>query len=252
VEVLGVRHPGAGAQLKRRLGYLSQRFSLYGDLSVDENIAFSAEIYGSRDYRKKRDELLEMTGLTPFRKRLADRLSGGMRQKLALSCTLVHNPELILLDEPTNGVDPVSRREFWKLLRGLGEQGITLVMSTPYMDEAERAGRVALISSGRLLLEGRPGDIRRNWNRVITELFCDRNREAAAVLKGKFPEGEVQAFGDRVHLVLPAGGGESDAAACLEHAGIQVRSHRTVRPGLENIFLSLTGAAGNAGEGFHD
>ena len=102
--------------LTERVGYLSQRFSLYGDLTIDENIAFFAEIHGVRDYRPRRDQLLEMTQLTPFRARLADRLSGGMKQKLALACTLVHEPELILLDEPTTGVDPVSRREFWKLL----------------------------------------------------------------------------------------------------------------------------------------
>jgi ABC-2 type transport system ATP-binding protein len=193
-----------------------------------------------------------MTGLTPFRKRLADRLSGGMRQKLALACTLVHDPELILLDEPTNGVDPVSRREFWKLLRGLGDRDITLVMSTPYMEEAERADEVALINSGRLLLAGRPGEIRRDWDRVILEFFCDRNRDAVNLLKRLYPEGESQAFGDRVHLVLQnhrTGSGE--AAQKLENAGIVVRRHGPVRPGLENIFLSLTASPGRPREVTH-
>jgi len=115
LDVLGASFPRGLAGVRRQIGYLSQHFSLYGDLSIDENMAFTAEIFGMKDYSGKRDELLEMTGLTPFRNRLADRLSGGMRQKLALACTLVHNPRLILLDEPTNGVDPVSRREFWKL-----------------------------------------------------------------------------------------------------------------------------------------
>lgn len=242
VEVLGSKLPGDLHVVRRRLGYLSQRFSLYGDLSIDENIAFSAEIYGGRDYRKKRDELLEMTGLTPFRKRLADKLSGGMRQKLALACTLIHKPDLILLDEPTNGVDPVSRREFWKLLRGLGGQGITLVMSTPYMDEAERADRVALIHEGKLLITGTPGEIRKGWNRTIFEYFCDRNRDAVKILSDCYPEGEIQIFGDRVHLALDSAVSDSgEAAGCLEDAGIDVRRHGTVRPGLENIFLSLTG-----------
>ena len=132
------------------VGYLSQRFSLYGDLSVDENIAFFAEIHGMGDYRARRDRLLEMTQLTPFRGRLADQLSGGMKQKLALACTLVHEPKVILLDEPTTGVDPVSRREFWKLLSQFLAAGITILMSTPYLDEDERCSRIVLLHEGRV------------------------------------------------------------------------------------------------------
>src|SRR6476660_6498600 len=120
------------------VGYLSQRFSLYGDLSVDENVAFFAEIHGVRNYESSRERLLEMTQLAPFRARRADRLSGGMKQKLALACTLIHEPRVILLDEPTTGVDPVSRREFWKLLAEFRQQGITILVSTPCLDEAER------------------------------------------------------------------------------------------------------------------
>lgn len=143
-----------------RVGYLSQRFSLYGDLTVDENIAFLAAIHGVRDFESRRNQLLEMTQLTPFRGRLADRLSGGMKQKLALICTLVHEPDLILLDEPTTGVDPVSRREFWKLLSEFLSRGITIVMSTPYMDEAERCTRVALLHDGRVLASDEPSRLR--------------------------------------------------------------------------------------------
>jgi ABC-2 type transport system ATP-binding protein len=139
-----------------RVGYLSQRFSLYGDLTVDENIAFFAEVHGVRRYASRRDELLAMTQLTPFRARLADRLSGGMKQKLALVCTLIHEPLLLLLDEPTTGVDPVSRREFWKLLSEFLSRGITILMSTPYLDEAERCSRVALLHDGRLLASDDP------------------------------------------------------------------------------------------------
>ena len=141
------------------VGYLSQRFSLYGDLSIDENIAFFAEIHGVRHYTARRDRLLEMTQLTPFRARRADRLSGGMKQKLALACTLVHEPKILLLDEPTTGVDPVSRREFWKLLSEFLARGLTIVMSTPYLDEAERCGRVALLHDGRLLAIDRPAEL---------------------------------------------------------------------------------------------
>jgi ABC-2 type transport system ATP-binding protein len=143
-----------------QVGYLSQRFSLYGDLTIDENIAFFAEIHGVGEYRQRRDQLLAMTQLAPFRNRLADRLSGGMKQKLALACTLVHEPELLLLDEPTTGVDPVSRRELWKLLSAFLSQGITIVMSTTYFDEAERCARVALLHDGTLLAGGPPSEVR--------------------------------------------------------------------------------------------
>ena len=134
--------------VKREIGYLSQKFSLYGDLSVDENIEFFAEINKVYDFKKQRDELLEFTRLTPFRDRLAANLSGGMKQKLALACTLIHTPKIIFLDEPTTGVDPVSRRDFWKILQSLLRGGTTIVMSTPYLDEAERCSRVALMNQG--------------------------------------------------------------------------------------------------------
>ena len=147
-------------EITKRVGYLSQRFSLYGDLTVDENVAFFAEVHAVRRYQPRRDELLAMTQLTPFRSRLADTLSGGMKQKLALICTLVHEPELLLLDEPTTGVDPVSRREFWKLLSEFLSHGITILMSTPYFDEAERCTRVALLHDGRLLTSDAPSRLR--------------------------------------------------------------------------------------------
>jgi ABC-2 type transport system ATP-binding protein len=160
IRVLGHDPVREHRAVTERVGYLSQRFSLYGDLTVDENIAFFAEIHGVRDYRRRRDQLLEMTQLTSFRTRLADRLSGGMKQKLALSCTLVHEPALIVLDEPTTGVDPVSRREFWKLLSEFLSRGITILMSTPYLDEAERCSRVALLHEGRVLACDEPSRLR--------------------------------------------------------------------------------------------
>src|SRR5213075_395148 len=161
VRVLGLDPARDHRRLTASVGYLSQRFSLYGDLSVDENIAFFAEIHGMRDYAARRDRLLELTQLAPFRTRLADRLSGGMKQKLALACTLVHEPSMLVLDEPTTGVDPVSRREFWKLLAEFLGQGLTILVATPYLDEAERCGRVALVSGGRLLALDAPGALQR-------------------------------------------------------------------------------------------
>jgi ABC-2 type transport system ATP-binding protein len=160
VRVLGRDPVRQHRDITERVGYLSQRFSLYGDLTVDENIAFFAEVHGVRQFQHRRDQLLQMTQLTPFRARLADRLSGGMKQKLALVCTLVHEPDLLLLDEPTTGVDPVSRREFWKLLSEFLAHGITILMSTPYLDEAERCTRVALLHEGYLLASDEPSRLR--------------------------------------------------------------------------------------------
>ena len=160
VRTCGLDPGRQGRELAGRVGYLSQRFSLYGDLTVDENVAFFAEVHGVRDWRPRREELLDMVRMTPFRARLADRLSGGMKQKLALVCTLIHTPELLVLDEPTTGVDPVSRRDFWKLLARLQRDGLTIVMTTPYLDEAERCQRVALMDRGRLLALDAPDALR--------------------------------------------------------------------------------------------
>ena len=165
IRVLGKDPVKQHRDVTATVGYLSQRFSLYGDLSIDENIAFFAEIHGVRDYHGRRDRLLEMTQLTPFRGRLADQLSGGMKQKLALACTLVHEPQVIVLDEPTTGVDPVSRREFWKLLSQFLAQGITILMSTPYLDEAERCSRIVLLHEGQVLALDEPGRLRRQPGR---------------------------------------------------------------------------------------
>ena len=173
VRVLGVDPARHRRTIAEGVGYLSQRFSLYGDLTIDENVAFFAEIHGVRDFQPRRDQLLEMTRLTPFRGRRADLLSGGMKQKLALACTLVHEPKLILLDEPTTGVDPVSRREFWKLLSEALGTGITILMSTPYLDEAERCTRIALVHEGRTLAIDEPGRLR-GHARSLEDVFIER------------------------------------------------------------------------------
>ncbi len=136
VEVLGSELKKNKKEIQNQIGYLSQKFSLYGDLSVDENIEFFADIHNVKDFHNRRNELLAFTRLTPFRDRLAEKLSGGMRQKLALACSLIHKPKILFLDEPTTGVDPVSRRDFWKILSDLQKEGITILMTTPYLDEA--------------------------------------------------------------------------------------------------------------------
>jgi ABC-2 type transport system ATP-binding protein len=222
-------------------GYLSQRFSLYGDLSIDENIAFFAEIHGVRDYQARRTRLLELTGLLPFRTRLADRLSGGMKQKLALACTLVHEPRVILLDEPTTGVDPVSRREFWKLLAEFLRQGITILVSTPYLDEAERCHRVALLHEGRLLALDAPDPLRRSLSGQTVEVIVDLQREALAWLGTQPCVRDVHVFGERAHIRCEPETG-TDAAAFVERAlteaGFAPRSVRAVVPSLEDVFIA--------------
>ena len=222
------------------VGYLSQRFSLYGDLSVDENIAFFAEIHGVRDYGARRDRLLEMMQLAPFRTRLADRLSGGMKQKLALACTLVHEPALIVLDEPTTGVDPVSRREFWKLLSEFLSQGITILMATPYLDEAERCTRVALLHEGRLLALDRPDALRATLPGVLFEVIVSDHRRAPDVLKRIPGVTDVQMFGERAHVLTDRDNGAAAdrLASSLTQAGLTVASVRPLAASLEDVFIA--------------
>ena len=243
LKVLGLDPVRSHRQITERVGYLSQRFSLYGDLTIDENIAFFAEIHGLRDYRARRDRLLEMTQLTPFRTRLADRLSGGMKQKLALACTFVHEPALIVLDEPTTGVDPVSRREFWKLLSEFLSQGITIVMATPYLDEAERCSRVALLHDGRLLACDRPGALRLTLPGALYEVIVREHRKAAAILRQVPGVSGVQMFGERAHVRLNRDGAD-DAdllASKLTAAGLAVASVRPIPTSLEDVFIARLG-----------
>jgi ABC-2 type transport system ATP-binding protein len=225
------------------VGYLSQRFSLYGDLTIDENIAFFAEIHAVARYREERDRLLAMTQLTPFRKRRADKLSGGMKQKLALACTLVHEPRLIVLDEPTTGVDPVSRREFWKLLSEFLSQGITIVMSTPYLDEAERCSRVAMLHEGGLLALDAPDALRATLSGELYEVTSADHRRAVAALRAWPGVVSVQTFGERAHVRLEAAAIDraSAIAARLEEAGVHGASIRQVPPSLEDVFVTRLG-----------
>lgn len=227
-------------EVRKRIGYLSQKFSLYGDLTIDENIEFFAEIHGIRNYGPRRDELLEFTRLTPFRTRLAEKLSGGMKQKLALACTLIHTPEIIFLDEPTTGVDPVSRRDFWKVLSSLLKTGITIVMTTPYLDEAERCSRVGLMSDGKLLMADTPQNLKKVMKGEIVEIVCSEIRRSFSLLKKDPLVREVQAFGDRLDVIVNHAG--EDLPKVIEHLrqnGISVEDSRIVPPSLENVFISL-------------
>ncbi len=230
--------------VSRRIGYLSQRFSLYGDLSVDENVAFFAEIHGVRGWKARRDELLALLRMTPFRDRLADRLSGGMKQKLALACTLIHTPDLLILDEPTTGVDPVSRRDFWRILARLQRQGLTLLLTTPYLDEAERCQRVALMDRARILNISTPDELRAEAKGLVLEILAEPRRQAAQVLGGIPEISDVESFGERLHATLPglvpgeAAQAISRVSLALTSEGVLVRHARAVAPTLEDLFIA--------------
>src|SRR5688572_28145822 len=229
-------------RVTEKVGYLSQRFSLYGDLTIDENIAFFAEIHGVGQYKAARDRLLDMTQLTPFRARRADRLSGGMKQKLALACTLVHQPEVLLLDEPTTGVDPVSRREFWKLLSEFLAGGLTIVMATPYLDEAERCGRIVLLHEGRVLSVEAPAVLQERFEGQLLEVVTDSPRPPVELLAAVDGVQDVQVFGDRAHVRLARGTqaeGIARATAKVEREGLRILSARPVPASLEDVFIDL-------------
>jgi ABC-2 type transport system ATP-binding protein len=240
VRVLGRDPAREHGAITGAVGYLSQRFSLYGDLSIDENLAFFAEIHGVRRYQAARDRLLAMTQLTPFRERRADRLSGGMKQKLALACTLVHAPELLLLDEPTTGVDPVSRREFWKLLSEFLASGLTIVMATPYLDEAERCSRVAMLHDGQVLAIDDPDHLRSALGGQLVELITGGARPPVDLLARIPGIDDVQVFGDRAHLRFRGGVSAERMAALtreIEARGVRVVSARPVAASLEDVFI---------------
>lgn len=223
--------------IKDEIGYLSQRFSLYGDLSIDENIEFFADIHGVKDFKERRNELLEFTRLTPFRKRLADKLSGGMKQKLALACTLIHKPKIIFLDEPTTGVDPVSRRDFWKILSNLLKDGITIFMTTPYLDEAERCNRVALMDKGSIISCDTPKNVKDSMNMQVMEIVCNPVRTAYNLIKDS-TDFEVQMYGDRLNIAVS--NYQSDYVIIkelFERNSISEIDKRIITPSLENVFV---------------
>ena len=229
-------------RIKENIGYMSQRFGLYPDLTVLENLLFYADIYN--EPRKTRDakieRLLGFSNLTPFQKRLAGNLSGGMKQKLGLACALVHTPKVLFLDEPTNGVDPVSRRDFWRILHQLQQERVTIFVSTAYLDEADRCHRVGLIHRGRLLACGAPSEVKKLMRGVILEIRADDPRLAVAAIRHRMPGVSVGLFGDRLHVVGPDAAQTADAArAALAEAGLAALGIKTIEPSLEDVFVSV-------------
>jgi len=229
-------------RVKENIGYMSQRFGLYTDLTVMENIRFYADIYNEprRGLAEKIDRLLGFSNLTPFRRRLAGNLSGGMKQKLGLACSLVHTPKVLLLDEPTNGVDPVSRRDFWRILHQLQQENVTIFVSTSYLDEADRCHRVGLIHCGRLLACGTPAEVKRLMRGAILEIRTAEPRRAAETLRRQLPAANVGLFGDRLHLVsFEPERTAAEATAALAQAGVEVFGTGVIEPSLEDVFISV-------------
>lgn len=244
--VLGYDSVREAAQITARIGYMSQIFSLYGRLTVDENLDFFAALHrvpeAARAERKAR--LLAFAHLDQHRDRLARFLSGGMQKKLALCCALIHAPPLLILDEPTTGVDPVSRREFWNILYQALTEGSTIVVSTPYMDEAERCMRVALLHDGRLIACDAPGRLRASLPGKMYELAARPQRRALAALRRALPQAAPYVFGERLHLRLPEGGGdEGEWRAALAREHVQLETVRPIAPSLEDVFVALLPSA---------
>lgn len=231
-------------RVKERIGYMSQRFGLYEDLTVIENIHFYADLYGvsRRERLQSTERLLGFSNLTPFQKRLAGQLSGGMKQKLGLACALVHRPEVLFLDEPTNGVDPVARRDFWKILYELLRDGITIFVSTAYLDEAERCGRVGLMYQGRLLTVDEPGRVRASTKLPMVEMWFSDARAASEVVRGLPGVRSVAIHGDRLHVLMQEGSTIDGIHAALKREGIGVKGERERLPSLEDVFISMVEA----------
>lgn len=245
--VLGYELPRQAKIMHGHVGYMSQVFTLYDDLTARENIRFYGQALGLQrgEQRRRMEEILTMAGLKGRENELTAQLSGGWRQRLALGCAIIHRPELVFLDEPTAGVDPVSRREFWWLIYELAHQNTTVFVTTHYMDEAEHCQRLGFISQGKLVALGSPEEIKATVMRgKVMEIDCDDAERAAQVLRrsvelGEFLAEEVALYGARVHAVVA----DEDAAhpvmaALLAKAGVQVRTIDTIPPSLEDVFIS--------------
>ncbi len=239
--VLGWSLEKEAESIKPHVGYMAQQFSLYAELSVLENLTFFAELFdvSAEDLAERTERLLAFARLEEFREWRAAQLSGGMQKKLALACTLVHEPEILLLDEPTTGVDPISRREFWDILTELHLAGTTILISTPYMDEADRCSRVGLMHLGRLIECDSPRNIRGRMEGEIVEIQPDDwlgAKSAVSSLPGVF---EVQTYGDSLHVVVDSAERRlSEIASALGSAGIGYRSLRIAQAGMEQAFIS--------------
>ena len=267
--LLGLLRPSAGrawvlghdvaaepARVQAGIGYMSQHFSLYGDLTVRENLEFYGRTYGvtGAPGRARRAQALAMTGLAGQEHVLARSLAGGYRQRLALACAILHAPRVLFLDEPTAGVDPISRRGFWDYIYELAGEGRTVFVTTHYMDEAENCRRVAFIHDGRIVLEGAPSDIKAGMAGTVLELDSDRPDVALAALRagvtdGRLPARELALYGARIHVVADDPGAARGAIGPLLAAeNVTVRALDAIAPSLEDVFISTVRGARREGE----
>jgi ABC-2 type transport system ATP-binding protein len=236
--------------VKHQISYMSQRFGLYEDLTVDENIRFYADIFGlSRTERERRaPTLLEAAGMGPFRKRLAGKLSGGMKQKLGLICALIHTPQVILLDEPTNGVDPVSRRDFWRILYSLLGEQIAILISTSYLDEAERCHRVALLHQGRLLYCDTPAELKKNVPGGVVAVVSPEPRRLRDLLVDSEGVSNIVLVGDGLHLMVDDPSKRvPELRARMASANLPFERIGEVAPTIEDLFVQAVGNRGDKG-----
>jgi ABC-2 type transport system ATP-binding protein len=252
-EVAGIDINDNPEGVKRRIGYMSQRFSLYDDLTVEENIRFFGGIYGlaGERFEERRRFVLRMAGLEGRERTLARDLSGGWRQRLALGCAILHEPGILFLDEPTGGVDPLSRRQFWRLIDDLSSQGVTVLVTTHYLDEAERCHRVAIIHAGRLASIGTIGEVKRVFDdRPILEIRVDRPVEAMRALDAMPEVEKTSLFGTAVHAVLRDGPvDQARLRSNLDGQGFAVREMTRVEASLEDVFLDVVEEAGGTQAG---
>ncbi len=245
--VFGASVTTAADQVKPRIGYMSQNFSLYPDLTVSENLDFFAELRGVPRAEKaaRAERLLAFAGLEAFTARQAHNLSGGMKQKLALAATLIHEPDLIFLDEPTTGVDPVSRREFWRIIADLHRRGVTVFVATPYMDEAERCTHVAFMREGRLEVVDTPAAVKERLPGTLYEIVAGEQRAAMAVLRATPGVRSVSVFGETLRaLVTPGGPDAAGLRAAVESAGLTVARVSVARVDMEAAFAFLAEQTG--------
>ena len=228
--------------VKDQIGYMAQRFGLYADLTVEENMKFYSDLFGvtGAERTELTTRLLAMTRMEPFRGRAAQNLSGGMKQKLALMCTLLHHPRVLFLDEPTNGVDPVSRRDFWAILYQLVKDGLTVFVTTAYLDEAERCNRVGLMHRGRLIRCNAPATLKQEFAGACYEVTCADWRRARSLLSQQRGVEAVQVATDRLHLFLaPSETTVEQLAAAVNSAGLSPCEFRAITPSLEDVFIAL-------------
>lgn len=239
-------------QLRNVISYMPQRFGLYQDLTVQENIDFYADLYNvPRQIRKEKiPELLAFSNMEVFRNRQAGKLSGGMKQKLALACALVHTPKILLLDEPTNGVDPLSRRDFWQILYRLLESKVTIFVSTSYLDEAERCARIGLLNQGKMIITGTPEEVKKNMRGVLVEIRCSEPRKVRTLLMAALTPISAGLFGEKIHVVLEGEPLEvlNKVKSALITSNVQAEVEIVV-PSLEDAFISMITPAEGSGLG---